>query len=135
MPRSSLVPKYCLHKPSGRAYVRIHGKVIYTGDYGTAESKQKYGRLIAELAVNPLPRSKIPGEITVTEVCDFYWEHAQRYYCKNGKPSGWLAHIRLMLRKLRKTYGMTSAADFGPLKLKAIRQTLIDAGHKPELCQ
>ena len=32
MPRSSLVPKYCLHKPSGRAYVRIHGKVIYAAN-------------------------------------------------------------------------------------------------------
>jgi hypothetical protein len=32
--RKSLVPKYCLHKPSGRAYVRIHGKVTYCGDYG-----------------------------------------------------------------------------------------------------
>jgi hypothetical protein len=50
--RSALVPKYCLHKPSGRAYVRIHGKVTYCGDYGSAKSKQEYGRLVAELAAN-----------------------------------------------------------------------------------
>ena len=50
--RSALVPKYCLHKPSGRAYVRIHGKVIYCGGYGTAKSKQEYGRLVAELAAS-----------------------------------------------------------------------------------
>ena len=34
-----------------------------------------------------------------------------------------------MLRKVRETYGLTPAADFGPPKLKAIRQTLIAAGH------
>jgi len=129
MPRSSLVPKYCLHRPSGRAYVRLFGKVVYCGQYGTAESKREYGRLIAEHAVSPLPRPSTPGEITVTEVCAAYWDFAQGYYCKNGVPSGWLAHIRLMLRKLRETYGSTPAADFGPLKLKAIRQTLVDAGH------
>jgi hypothetical protein len=53
--RSALVPKYCLHKPSGRAYVRIQGKVVYVGRHGSADSKQEYGRLVAELAVNPLP--------------------------------------------------------------------------------
>ena len=51
--RSSFVPKYCLHKPSGRAYVRMHVKVVYVGEYGSAESKQEYGRLVAELATNP----------------------------------------------------------------------------------
>jgi hypothetical protein len=35
-----------------------------------------------------------------------------------------------MLRKLRQTYGLTPAGEFGPLKLKAIRQTLVAAGHK-----
>ena len=50
--KSAFVPKYCLHKPSGRAYVRIRGKVIYVGDYGTAESKQEYGRRVAELAAS-----------------------------------------------------------------------------------
>ena len=57
--RSALVPKYCLHKPSGRAYVRIRGKVVYIGAYGSAESQQEYGRLIAEFAVNPLPLARI----------------------------------------------------------------------------
>jgi integrase len=131
--RSALVPKYCLHKPSGRAYVRIRGKVIYTGDYGTAESKQEYGRLVAELAASSgsaLPASSATG-ITVVELADAYWQFAQGYYRKqDGTPSGWLAHIHLALHKhLAGLYGHTPAADFGPKAFKAIRQTLIDAGH------
>ena len=57
--RKALVPKYCLHKPSGRAYVRIRGKVVYVGQYGTDESKAEYGRLVTEFAVaaGPAPRA------------------------------------------------------------------------------
>ena len=119
--RPSFVPKYCRHRPSGRAYVRIHGKVIYVGRYGSDESKQEYGRLIAELAASPPVLPQFGEKITITELVAAYWDFAEGYYCKNGVPSGWLAHIRLMLRKLRETYGLTAADDFGPLKLKAIR--------------
>lgn len=126
------VPKYRHHKGSGQAFVQIKGKRHYLGKWDSPESKERYSAFVAELAVRPsLPPSFLPGDkqITITEVCATYWEHAQGYYCKNGVPSGWLAHIRLMLRKLRETYGLTPAADFGPIKLKAIRQTLIDASH------
>jgi hypothetical protein len=67
--RSALVPKYCLHKPSGRAYVRIRGKVIYVGVYGAVDSKREYGRLIAELAVNSA--ASVPtaiSDLTVVEL-------------------------------------------------------------------
>ena len=69
--RSAPAPKYCLHKPSGRAYVRIRGKVVYVGDYGSADSKQEYGRLVAELAVQPtaaLPTARASDLTVVDEV-------------------------------------------------------------------
>ena len=50
------VPKYRLHKPSGRAVVtfREHGD-IYLGEHGTDASKAEYRRLIAEyLSGSPL---------------------------------------------------------------------------------
>ena len=46
-------PKYCLHKPSGRAYIRIRGRVRYIGEHGTQESLETYGRLVAEIAAQP----------------------------------------------------------------------------------
>ena len=46
--RSSLVPKYCLHRPQRDARtVRIRGKVVYIGRYGSAKSKAEYARKIA----------------------------------------------------------------------------------------
>ena len=58
-----------------------------------------------------------------------YWEFCQGWYVKDGKPTGWQDHIRLVLRLLRETYGRTPAAEFGPKRFKAFRQTLVDAGH------
>jgi integrase len=128
------VPKYRHHKGSGQAFVQVQGCRHYLGKWNTQASKERYAAFVAELAIRPditpqLPLATPASAITVVELCAVYWDFAQRYYTKNGKPSGWLDHIRLMLRKLRSTYGLTPAADFGPLKLKAIRQTLIDAGH------
>jgi integrase len=57
-----------------------------------------------------------------------YLRHADSYYVKNGKPTTEPVNIRLALRPLRKLYGHTAAREFGPLRLKTIRQAMIDSG-------
>jgi integrase len=126
--RSALVPQYCLHKPSGRAYVRIHGKVVYVGEYGSADSKQEYGLLIAELAVTPIPLPREGSQITVTEVCAAYWTFAEGYYTKGGQPTSTLEGIRRSLQFLRRLYGATPANEFGPVALKAVRGQMLGSG-------
>jgi hypothetical protein len=120
-------------KARGLAYVRDHGRVCDLGKYASDESREAYRRFLIEWearqagASSPLPE---PNEnLTVVELCAAYWDFAQRYYCKNGKSSGWLIHIRLMLRRVRDAYGHTPANEFGPRKLTILRQSLIDAGH------
>jgi hypothetical protein len=66
----SLVPKYCLHKPSGRAYIRIRGRVRYIGEHGTAESLETYGRLVAELAAQSAGVVPAMPPPTVVELAD-----------------------------------------------------------------
>lgn len=39
MPRKSRIPKYCHHKASGRAVVRIDGKDHYLGAWNSPQSK------------------------------------------------------------------------------------------------
>jgi hypothetical protein len=41
------VPKYRLHNGSGQALVEIGGRRIYLGKYNSAESGEKYRRLVA----------------------------------------------------------------------------------------
>jgi hypothetical protein len=55
-----------------------------------------------------------------------YWTHAQSYYRKGGKPTTELALIKTALRSF---YGTLPAAEFGPLKLKAVRAHWVEAGH------
>lgn len=42
------VPKYALLGPSGQAYIRIKGRMIYLGKQGSQESPKAFARLIAE---------------------------------------------------------------------------------------
>ena len=65
----------------------------------------------------------------MVELLAAYWKFAEGYYRKNGQPTGWTSHIRLVICRLKEVYGRTPAADFGSLSLKAFRRTLIDAGH------
>ena len=128
--KKAKAPKYCLHKPSGRAYVRIRGQFRYIGDHGTRESLEAYGRIIAEFAalrdVSAAVRTASAAGLTVVELANVYHEFCKGYYRKkDGTPSGWLDHIQLVLHKhLAELYGHTPAADFGPKAFKAIRQRL-----------
>ncbi len=47
------IPKYCLHAPTGQAYVRIRGRMIYLGKDGIPASREAYGRTVAEMAASP----------------------------------------------------------------------------------
>lgn len=134
------IPTYRLHKPTNLAVVRLHGRDIYLGRYGSAESRQAYERAIAEWLANgrQLPpatavrdREPAPTVLTVNELLVAYWEHAQRYYVKNGKPTGELPNMRDAMKPLARLYGTIQAADFGPRALKAVRQAMADA----DLCR
>lgn len=65
-------------------------------------------------------------EISVNEVLLAYWRYAETYYVKpGGEPSRELDNIRVAIRPLKKMYGQTAAADFGPLALKVVRNAMI----------
>ena len=49
------IPKYRRHKGTGQSFVQVNGKRHYLGKFGTPESKQRYSRFIAELAVSQSP--------------------------------------------------------------------------------
>ncbi len=57
-----------------------------------------------------------------------YWRHVEAYYCKNGQPTSEVDTIRQALRPVKALYGRSDAVEFGPLRLKAVRQRMIDQG-------
>jgi integrase len=124
-------PSYCLHKASGQAVVRIDGKDHYLGIHGSAESYREHDRLIAEWLSNGrrLTLANTVGWLTIEELMARYWRWAENYYRDaDGESSQELDNIRLALRPLRRLYGQTEAAAFGPLALRAIQDDLVKAG-------
>lgn len=136
--RTPRTPSYRLHKPTGQAVVTIRGRDLYLGKFGSPESKAEYDRLVAEWLANgrafaPRPRSDpggspAPSDLTVSELVLAYFRFAEGYYRKNGRPTSEVVNIKGSLRPLRRLYGHTRARDFGPLALKVVRQSMIDAG-------
>lgn len=107
MPRKPGIPKYCLHKASGRAVVRINGDDIYVGVYGSPESKAEYDRLVADWLARgrrDKPSEVKPANIvTVSEVVVAFWDHAQVYYRKpDGTPTSEIDTFRQLIKPLNR---------------------------------
>ncbi len=131
MARKESPPKYCLHKASGQARVKFGHKEIYLGKFGSPESKAKYARVVGERFKSQGPailagQHDVAVGLSIDEVLLSYWRFAEGYYVKNGKPTKELQSIRESLKPLRKACGAERASNFGPLRLKALQQLMID---------
>jgi hypothetical protein len=139
--KPNVFPSYLLHQPTGQARVRINGQDHYLGEYGSEESRIRYGELIAKLGggvkIDPvadskrgrLPRNEShdPGP-SVGELCLVFLRHAEGHYLKDGTPTSEIHIIRSVIKPLNALCGMLPTKDFGPLALKAVRQKMIESG-------
>lgn len=129
------LPSYRLHKPKGLAVVRLNGRDIYLGPYGTPESRTAYERVIAEWLANgkQLPASRpietlTHNAFTVNDLILAFMEHAKAYYVKNGQPTGEIPNLKEALRPVATLYGTSAVTQFTPSALKAVRQSIVDSG-------
>jgi integrase len=128
------IPSYLPHPASGQARVRVNGRDIYLGPYGSSESKQAYARFIAENFANGEPPSlAIPtGEkLTIAALVVKYTDFTRTYYVKNGVPTDERYAIKAAVGPLVDLYGNTAADEFGPKRLKAVRQEIVARGRMP----
>lgn len=134
-PRKTRPPAYRQRKGSTKALVTLRDAVTkrardyWLGEYGSPESRELYHRTIAawEARGRRWPdvdlvhgRPTQQGRLTIIEVINQYWGWAESYY----SPSH-LGVLKPVLRLLRKLYGMSPAADFGPNKLRALRDEML----------
>lgn len=125
----SKFPSYRLHKQSGLAIVTLNGRDVTLGKHGTAESRERYDRLIAEWIAAGRQFARQDEPRTVTELIASYWEHAETYYRRpDGTGTAELPCIRKALGPLRRLYGSSPANGFGPLALKAVRDEMVRVG-------
>ena len=117
-------PKYSLHKPSGQALVRINGKAIYLGQYDSAESHERYERLVADWLKGAFNVDR--ETLSIARLSILFIEHCRTYYRKNGRVTSEVTYIQRALKPLVAKFGRERASHFGPRKLKAVRDDMID---------
>ncbi len=123
------VPRYRRHKATGQAVVTLGGRDHYLGRYGTKTSEHLYDRLVAEwLAGGRRPAVDDETDITVAELAVEYMKYAKQHYTKDGKPTGELQALRYALKPLTHLYGREPVSEFGPLRLEAVRNQMIEGG-------
>jgi integrase len=141
--RQKRIPKLSHHKASDQGVARLNGRDVYFG-YWPPHKKQPpeavqsaYDATIAEWLISG--RVIVPGAeghaeaVTVSQVLDAYWKHGEQHYRDpEGNQTHELEEMRLALRPVRHLYASLPAAEFSPLKLKAVRQLMIDGYTHPK---
>lgn len=136
MPRKPRVPSYCLHKPSGRAIVKVNGHIFYLGKYESEESHDNYARIVADLlAGRPITppastRSNAAAtpSFTIADLAKRYQQHTEGYYRKDGKPTSEVHMVRRALEFLTLHHSDLQAAGFRIGDLKVVRQAIVESG-------
>jgi len=117
-------PKYRHYRPKNLGVVRINGIDHYLGRYKSPESWEKYHRLLEAAGFQPPESSGTVDEVVLA----FLKAHKDHYRRADGTQTGELDNFVDALRPLVEKFGPTSAKDFSPKGLKAVRQAMIDSG-------
>ena len=162
---SGLMPQVRLHKASKQGLVRINGRPIYVGRYGSPEAVQRYFDLMVEHgfmpqapaastaapASEPAPEptslpagdAPVPAGLTVGELCYLHLADVSSS-TPGGKRSGNYQKALAASRAVRFLANMP-AAEFGTRALLEVRNKLIatpvanrrpdERGNVPTLCR
>ncbi len=133
-PARKRTPSYLFHKQSGRGRAVWYDATgtrqqkLLPGAFDSPESRTAFARLQLELETSPAATASDPAALTVAELLCAYLDHADGHYRgPDGKPTSKLHEVKLVLRAVRELYAEIPVAEFGPLKLKAVRQKWVDA--------
>lgn len=123
----NITPQIRRHRNSARCWV--NGRWIELGRYGSPEALAEHARILAELASSPAAAVAPRATFTLNQLLAAYWQHAERHYRgPDGEPTTEQCEIQRALGPVRRLYGHTNAADFGPRALAAVRQAMIGNG-------
>jgi integrase len=126
-------PSYRKHKATGQAVVTLNGRDHYLGKHATKASRDAYDRLIAEWLGNGRQLPSAGQAVTVAGVIKAYWPHVKNHYRRaDGTETSEVSEYVYALRPLNYLYGTLPAADFGPLKFKAIRELMVRGYDHPK---
>lgn len=122
----SIIPAYRLHKSTGQAVAYVDRQPVYLGKHGSPESREAFSRLLDRLRSGEAPKSaKVArkpsaGVFTLNDLLlRFATEELSRYSPAEQRC------IRGVVKITRELFGETAAAEFGPLRLRTVREAMI----------
>ena len=133
--KRNITPAYIPHAKSGRGRLQWYDATgtrrekLLPGPFGSPESLAAKAALELELAVSPTREPAAdPGALTVAELLVAYLDFAEKHYRgPDGKPTSKLAEVKVVIKTVRELYAELPVTEFGPLKLKAVRQKWVDS--------
>jgi integrase len=128
--KTPTTPSYRLYKRTGQAVVSIDGRDFYLGPHGSETSKAEYDALVSRwLASGRKLDTPGPAGLTVVELIREYWRFVETYYVNaDGDATPRVPQVRTALAIVKRLYGRTLAKDFGPVRLRTVRQAFVDGG-------
>jgi integrase len=132
--RTIRIPKYRHHKAKGLAAVTIGGRHLYLGPFDSDASHQKYRQVVSEWLAQQGddPRHtplQVEGFWGVASLIEAYLAVAKKYYVgQSGKATSEYNCVVSALAPLEELHGLSNAHEFGPRKLKQLRELLIAKG-------
>ena len=134
--RSNSIPRLRRHSPSGRAVVTLNGKDHYLGPWPSLarkappEVKERYDQLITEWLANnrqPAAPPQAKPVFIVNQLILRYYRWAEGHYRRpDGTMTNEVNDLRRTLRYPKQMFGQLPVEEFTPLKLKAIREKMIE---------
>lgn len=121
------VPKHCHHRPSDQGFVRLNGRMLYTGRWGTPEANAKYDRIIAAWLASgrELPTDRAdPSAYLIRDLVADYLVAFEEKHVGSRQPET----LRHAVKPLLRLYGNDNVAQFRPSDLKALRRHLVERG-------
>lgn len=134
MPRpKNTIPRFCVDA-KGRAFTKVDGKFISLGRGDNPDSRTRYAALLTRLATGqPLqpeaPATSTTGVVTLNELMlQYTLKELPRFspaeqHCQ-----------KCAIRICREMFGVVNVAEFGPLKLRKVREAMVagDPNAKPK---
>ncbi|QEL16903.1 tyrosine-type recombinase/integrase [Limnoglobus roseus] len=139
------IPAYCLHRPTGQAYVVLPGtkrRTVYLGPWGSPESRLRYAEVIASLdgtppapvpslsrpPAIPAPPS-LPQSISLADAYALWIAHARVYYRRrDGTPTSEAENIERSWGPLLTLFPNVLLASLTKKDFVAAREEMIRRG-------
>ena len=124
------IPAYSRHA-TGQAYVRLGGRFIYLGLYGTPESRERYQRAVAQWIDEGTPTrwaGPTPKARTVADVMLAYLAHVDAYYQRDGRPTSEVAIVESALSFLERMFSTAHVNEFNAAAFRLVRQSMVREG-------